>query len=524
MIPLHLDATSDWSLQRQICDQVRGAILSGTLRPNDVLPSSREFAQTLKISRKTVVLAYERLENEGYLTTRQGAGTFIAADLPETCIEPDLYASEASHRATSLPAQVNVAPTVKYPPVLERAGALSMVQHGPSELQYDFWYGGMNWRNFPLREWRQLLIENLSRTSMNISGYGPPEGIGELRQAIAEHVSKNRAIPAMADQVIITAGAQEGLNLISRLFVQQSTQIVVEDPCYAGAALAFLSFGASLVPVAVDEHGLRTDQLDGCNATLVYVTPSHQFPTGVTMNAARRLKLLHWAQSSGAYIVEDDYDSDFRYDGPPLAALAGLEGNSSVIYLGTFSKSVGSGLRTGYLIVPKQLIGPMRREKAIANYGHPWIEQILLADFINGGGFARHLRRIRNAYGKARTALLDSLTEHFGQVEILGAEAGMHVVWVLPAHFPNADEVAAIAASSGVGLYTLQAAGAYGSPNVQDCRALLLGYASLTPEAIHKGIALLAQTLERRGIQPLSNDRRRWFAQTSIRLDARSAI
>lgn len=499
MIPLQIEGSAGATLQAQIYDQIRRAIFSGSLLPGMALPSSRELARELKLSRNTVVLAYEKLAEEGYLAMRCGAGTFIASPLPEACGGALPLNEGIPNRSVSVEA-VSTRAAPKYPPVLLQSGALHMVQNGPSDHEVDFWYGSANSRNFPLREWRQLLIENLSRTSANISGYGPPEGILELRQAIAAHVSNNRAIPIDADQVLITAGAQEALNLVSRLFVQPSVRVAVENPCYLGAALVFRSYGATLVPLPVDDCGARTDALDGCGASLVYVTPSHQFPTGATMSAKRRFELLGWAEKNGAYIVEDDYDSDFRYDGPPLAALAGLNRNSSVIYLGTFSKSVGPGLRTGYAVVPKQLIEPMRLAKGLANYGHPWIEQIVLADFINNGGFARHLRRIRQSYGQTRHALLESMREQFGPVEVNGSDAGMHIMWTLPPRFPAANEVAGIAASESVGVYPIEKVGAHEIGPSRYKRALVLGYALLSPAQARDGILRLARALHRAGI------------------------
>lgn len=496
MIPLLLDPSAGTTLQEQVYDQVRAAILAHTLGPGSALPSTRELSRTLKVSRNTVVLAFERLAKEGYLAMRPGAGTFVCEVLPEDCVGLSGKPAVAPSGAAPPPAE----PAVVHPPVLLRAAPLRMVQTGPNRMQVDFWYGSANSQNFPLREWRQLLVENLSRASGNLSGYGPPEGAIELRSAIARHVSANRAIPAGPDQVIITAGAQEGFNLISRLFVQPGVRIAVEDPCYAGAAHVFQSYGGSLVPVPVDAQGLCAGYLDGCGATLAYVTPSHQFPTGATMSLGRRRELLAWARGSGAYVVEDDYDSDFRYDGAPLAALAGLDANTSVIYLGTFSKSVGAGIRTGYMVVPKQLVTPVRQAKSLANYGHPWLDQIVLADFIDQGRFARHVRRIRQTYSAARQALVESLNTHFGPARIAGADAGMHVMWTLPDHFPPVREVAQIAADAGVGIYTLEAAGAHEIVPCRYPRAVVLGYAALSPEAIRKGIARLATALSRAGV------------------------
>jgi GntR family transcriptional regulator/MocR family aminotransferase len=344
------------------------------------------------------------------------------------------------------------------------------------------------------------MIENVSRASANISGYSAPEGLLDLRRAIADHVSANRAIAIDPDQVIVTAGAQEALNLIGRLFVRPSIRVAVESPCYRGAAYAFRSYGCTLVPLPLDEEGARVGALKESGASLIYITPSHQFPTGVTMSQHRRLEFLSWAERNGAYIVEDDYDSDFRYDGPPLTALAGLNDNRSVIYLGTFSKSIGPGLRTGYAIVPKQLIEPMRRVKSLASCGHPWIEQIVLADFIARGAFERHLRRLRRSYGETRTALLEAIGDHIGPADISGEDGGMHILWNLPSHYPVASELTSIAAGEGVGVYTVAKAGAHEFEPEQSSRQIVLGYSLLAPEAAREGISRIARGLTRAGV------------------------
>jgi GntR family transcriptional regulator/MocR family aminotransferase len=497
MLPVHLDSSSTSTLQTQLYEKVRDAIVSGVLRPGASLPSSREIAREFKLSRNTIVLAFERLANEGYLRMRSGSGTFVADPLPDDCVRP---ADPSLTLGLACPAPEAAEREVRHPPVLLKAETLRMVRQGVGDHEIDFRYCSANWRNFPLREWRQFMIENISRTSSNLSGYGPPEGLLELRQAIAEHVSANRAIAVDPDQVIVTAGAQEALNLISRLFAQPSVRIAVEDPCYRGAAYVFESYGSTLIPLPLDEEGADVKSLEGSGASLIYVTPSHQFPTGVTMSRRRRFELLSWAERNGAYIIEDDYDSDFRYDGPPLAALAGLNNNTSVIYLGTFSKSIGSGLRTGYAIVPRQLIEPMRRVKALASCGHPWLEQVILADFINRGGFERHLRRIRQAYGLTRSALLKSMNEYFGHVDISGAAGGMHIMWTLPESFPTASEVLALAAGEGVGVYTIQKAGAHEIGPTQYSRSLILGYALLTPKSAREGVVRIARGLKRAGV------------------------
>ncbi len=506
MLPIILDPSSNVILQTQICDEVRTAIVNGVLRPKSPLPSSREIARELKVSRNTIVNAFEKLADEGYLRMRSGSGTFVADPLPDDCVG----AGARSGRSIASLARPSTKSSrqVHHPPVLLEAEMLKMTPRAAGGHQIDFRYCSSSSRNFPLREWRQFLIENLSRASANISTYSPPEGLIELRRAIAGHVSVNRAIAVDPDQVVVTAGAQEALNLISRLFVRPTQSVAVETPCYRGAAYVFRSYGCSLIPLPVDKEGAQVEALQGRQASLIYVTPSHQFPTGVTMSARRRLDLLAWAEQNGAYIVEDDYDSDFRYDGPPLPALAGLKDNTSVIYLGTFSKSIGSGLRTGYAIVPRQLIEPMRRAKGLASCGNPWLEQIILADFIERGNFERHLRRIRQAYGETRAALLDAMAEHFGPVDVSGAAGGMHIMWKLPRYFPNALEVEAIAAREGVGIYTVEKAGAEEIGSRTYTREIVLGYSLLTPDAARDGIARIARGLLRAGVADPAAPRR----------------
>lgn len=497
MFPIVLDQpqTTGSTLQSQIYEQFFSAIQSGTLRPGSRLPSSRDISKQLKVSRNTVLLAMDRLTDEGYLTTRVGAGTFVSNPLPDACIvstgEAAPRFNDTSSRRSPL---MRNKQDDKFPSVaLDYSAPLRMIEHGPNKFRVNFWFGNANWRCFPLREWRKLLLENVSRTSMNISDYGPPEGILELRSAIADHVSVSRALPTFPQRVVVTAGSQEGLNLICRLFVRPGTRVAVEDPCYSGAALLFRSYGAELIPIPVDRDGMRSDALQGCGATLIYLTPSHQFPTGATMSLARRQEVLEWARRNGAYIVEDDYGSDFRYDGTPLPAITGMENNRSVIYLGTFSKSMGSGLRTGYLIVPEQLVDPILAAKALANYGHPWIEQVVLAEFLQNGGYQRHLRKIRTAYNESREALLDSLLSQFGPTTISGGEAGMHIMWTLPESLPTAEHAVALAAKEGIGLFTPESAGAYIHDKRRFERTLLMGYASLTPETIKREIARLAE-------------------------------
>jgi GntR family transcriptional regulator / MocR family aminotransferase len=473
------------TLQRQLYAQIRDSILSATFRPGMSLPSSRKLADDLGVSRNTVMLAYEWLINEGYIDTQPGVGTFVTKALPENCIA---VAAEADGK-TSAPAS-----SVRRPRIIFRGERHRIVEKGPGRPSIDFWYGSPNWRHFPTKAWRQLLIDNLSRTSTNLSQYASPSGNLELRQAIAQHLGANRGIRAGPEQVIITAGAQEGLNLICRLLVEPGVRVVVESPCYGGAARTFQSYGAVLAPVEVDNYGIDVAALENERANFAYVTPSNQFPTGVTLTNERRGRLLNWAAKVGAYILEDDYDSDFRYDGPPLAALAGIDRNGCVIYLGTFSKSIGAGLRLGFLVVPEHLVETMLTIKSLANYGHPWLDQIVMAEFIVGGGYARHLRRIRQLYRSARDALLSSLEHHFGKsLYISGKYSGMHLMWTLPRDLGPADRFAAKALAQDVGVYPLNEVGAIDFSGRRQAESIVLGYSSLSPDQIETGIKRVAE-------------------------------
>ncbi|HMQ72085.1 MAG TPA: PLP-dependent aminotransferase family protein, partial [Rubrivivax sp.] len=262
---------------------------------------------------------------------------------------------------------------------------------------------------------------------------------------------------------------------------------------YQGAAYLYESYRARLLPVHVDDSGLRVADLPDDGAALLYVTPSHQYPMGFMLPLERRLRLLDWAWRTSTYIVEDDYDSDFRYRGSPIPALMGLDTHGCVIYLGTFSKALGAGLRLGYLVVPRQLVGPARTVKALHDNGRPWLEQAVLAEFIASGAYANHLRRIRQVYVERRQCLIDCLREHFGEAQVSGSEGGMHLVWHLPPELPRASALQALAAEHGVGIYTLQSGAAHdfgGGPWHE--QVVMLGFSSLGAKQIRTGIERLA--------------------------------
>ncbi len=489
-LPIVLTRDLHATLQEQIYRQVRDGILTGSLRPGLKLPSSRDMANELGVSRNTVALAFDWLASEGYVECQVGAGTFVASYLPETKLDAPARTGPGDGHGSSRPGYRS--------PITFTGRMPAAVGRDRPRLTYDFWYGRLDRREFPVTTWRRLILENFGKAGANLSDYGHPAGDPQLRTAIASHLGATRGIHADAERIVITAGAQDGLNLLCRILVAQGSGVVVEDPGYEAAALLFESYGAVLNPILIDGDGLVTDNLPNSRGiALAYVTPSHQFPTGVTLPIDRRLALLRWANETGAYIVEDDYDSDFRYDGPPLTALSGLDRDHRVIYLGSFSKSLGAGLRLGYLVLPPELIGAAIAAKSLASYGQSWLDQAVVADFLNSGGHRQHLRRMLKTYRVRRDLLIGALQDAFGStLELTGLDAGMHLMWTLPKDLPDAITLAAAAARFDVGIYPLPAIGGRSfrlRSNTK--RQLILGYSALSPKEIVTGIRLLAKAL-----------------------------
>ncbi len=485
LIELRLVRETGASLQAQIVDQLRDQIVSGRLQPGFKLPPSRELAQQYNISRNTVIHAYERLVSEGYLSAIKGVRTVVAETIPEACLLVGKTAELGPKRAR---------PTARAPVVFSGEALAVTPQALDTKPVVDFWPGRVNRTLFPITTWRKLADDALSSLANELTDYGDPAGLPALREAIAHHVALSRGVTCSAESVIVTAGTQEAINLIARMLVTTGTGVVIEDPCYGSPAHTFRSYGARLCPVPVDRDGLITDLLPERGVSFAYVTPSHQFPTGATLTPARRHALLDWAYRSGAYIVEDDYDSDYIFDGPPALSIAGTDGGNCVIYVGTFSKSLGAGVRTGYLIVPPQLIAVARKVKTMGNYGHPWLEQAILESFIESGGYQRHLRTIRRACSETLNCLTSRLQTAFGPLEIWGLNSGMHVMWLLPDWMPAPGDFKARLAAHGVSVHTLESGGAYCPSGLYRDRAILLGYAALRQREIIRAVDIMART------------------------------
>jgi GntR family transcriptional regulator / MocR family aminotransferase len=479
---LRVDPKNAPPLHDQVYDGIRSAILAGQLAANTRLPASRALAQELGVSRNTVMEAYAQLLSEGYIEGKIGSGTYVTHTLPDTILQSG-RASNAVVRAER-----------RNP---SRRGAL--LAGTPVSLSRDsgkpraFRPGLPTFETFPFDIWAKLMARHWRQPDAELLGYGDAAGYSPLRAAIAEYLVAARGVRCTHEQVIIVAGSQQGLDLAARVLLDPGDKAWIEDPGYMGARGALASAGAEIVPVPVDSQGLDlTQAIRRCpTARLAYITPSHQFPLGVTMSLARRLALLEWAQRAGAWIVEDDYDSEYRYTGRPLPALQGLDAEDRTVYLGTMSKTLFPSLRLGYLVVPPDLAHAFAAAKALMDRHAPSVEQAVLASFITEGHFARHIRRTRMLYAQRQEALVQAAAQHLkGLLEVQPAEAGMHLVGYLP-EGSNDLALSQQAATFGVEAPALSLY----AQSAQQRSGLLLGYAAFNQGELQDGVRRLAKAL-----------------------------
>jgi GntR family transcriptional regulator/MocR family aminotransferase len=481
----------DAPLQHQIYDQLKASILSGETTPGTRLPSSRALADQFAIARNTVLIAYEQLLAEGYLEARPGAGTFVGAALPAG-VEPrvDGGGEAAGHRPPRLS---------RYSQRLSGLDIESLTRRGG--FRYSFDYGTVSAADFPADTWRRLLLREIRRRADKPYLYENPQGLPELRAALSDYLSRVRAVRARPEQILIVNGSQQAVDLALRVLVDPGDTVVIEDPGYSGARLAFEAIGARLLRVPVDAEGMDTARLPPPTgeARLAYVTPGHQFPTGGVMPVARRLALLDWAQRGRTYVFEDDYDSEYRYEGRPVESLQALDRAGLVIYSGTVSKVLSPGLRLGYMVLPPDLVGPFLHAKQLTDRHTASLDQAVFAHLIRDGHFERHIRRTRRRNQRRRDTLVAALQAAFGTgVEIEGAKVGLHlVVRFRDVPVTLASSIVEAAALRSVGIVPAEAA-AGGT----DGRAgFLMGYAALDEADIRQGVALLRDVVQsfRRG-------------------------
>lgn len=447
---LTLCASDQMPLHRQLYQQIRDAILTGNLKSQMRLPASRQLAKTLNVSRTTVVQSYDQLISEGYLQTKPGAGTFVCSQIPDGLIFTSQTTANVpvADRLDADPSDLLAASSVQTASglsnSLERLSAygtrlITIADYDSgADSPLSFRYGLPDLSLFPVRQWRRLLNRQATKNQQWMGYSAEPMGPVGLRREISQYISEVRAVRCQPEQILMTGGTQQALSLMVQILMDVGEAIAVEDPGYLSAKLIFSAGGATVVPVPVDDEGIKVNEPGGLadiaadaswpTPRLVYVTPSHQFPTGVLMTLSRRLALLRWARQNGALIIEDDYDSEFRYSGSPIPALQGLDEHNCVLYVGTFSKVMFPGLRLGYMVVPPALIDVFRRAKWLCDRQCPLIDQAALAEFIQGGYLAQHIRKMRNVYDRRRRSLVDSLQQAAPGVNIPGDASGLHIL------------------------------------------------------------------------------------------------
>jgi GntR family transcriptional regulator / MocR family aminotransferase len=451
---LAIDRKEAKPLHKQIYDGYRAAIAVRSLRAGQQIPSTRDLSRELKISRIPVLTAYAQLLAEGYFETRVGAGTFVCSSLPDQPARREANGVGRTAQAKSGPRRVSkraqLMPKHAIEPWMRGIGAF-----GLSQPAYD---------QFPTQIWSSL-VTRYSRVKGAATAlhYGGPMGLEPLREAICVYLRTARAVKCDPSQVMIVSGSQQALEISSRVVLDPGDAAWIEEPGYWLTRSVLRGAGAKMVPVPVDAEGLNVAAGIKMRrkARAAFVTPSHQYPLGVTMSASRRMHLLDWAQQAGSWVIEDDYDSEYRFENMPIASLQGLDGHSRVIYIGTFSKTLFPALRLGYVVVPTDLVERFTAVRHALDLTPAYLPQAVLNDFMREGHFARHIRKMRALYHERRTALVESIEKEFeGEVEILGAQAGMHLVAALPEdrEWNDIEIATAAAAAKRVWLWPLSPA------------------------------------------------------------------
>lgn len=487
-------------LHRQLYEGLRGEILSGRLPAGSRLPSVRRLVREFGISRNTVTGALSQLSAEGYLEARVGSGTYVARSMPDELLRAGRRSKSFDGRAPRLGLSRRPREGSRERP-LSRRGALlaatsvgaTVRSAGPPAPFAAFAPAVPDVGAFPHRTWGRIAGRLWRRPPQSLLRYGDPAGYRPLREAIAEHLRASRAVDCSWERVVVVSGSQQALDLCARLLLDPGDEVWIEDPCYLGARAALSANGARTVPVPVDGEGLDVSagEEKASGARLACVTPSHQYPSGATMSVGRRLALLEWSSRAGAWVLEDDYDGEFRYSGRPLPSLQGLDEEGRVLYLGTFSKSLFPALRLGYLVVPEDLVDAFANAKALSDRHTPAVEQAILAEFMAEAHFGRHLRRARKLYAERQAVLVEAAEKELaGLLEVRASDAGLHLVGHLG---EQADDELASRRAAGVRIrapslsaHRLSAAGPPG---------LVLGYAAFEEQIIRRGVRRLAEVL-----------------------------
>jgi len=478
-----VDRRASEPLHRQIYNAIRSAIQKRNLSPGEKIPSSRELALDLKVSRIPVLNAYAQLLAEGFIESRKGVGTFVSNELPgEDLNRIDFTSRGICGKHSGRPVSSNPMP----PPFVARPW---MFGHGAFSI------GQVALEHFPFPTWSRLMARHFRQVQAKFLNFSDPMGSLEFRRTLANYLRTSRAVNCEAEQILIVSGSQQALEITARVLFDSRSRVWVEEPSYKLARNALLATGCEIVPVPVDAEGL--DVSAGIRlarkARGAIVTPSHQFPLGAVMTASRRLQLLDWAEQAGAWIIEDDYDSEYRYGAMPISSLQGLDRNQRVVYIGTFSKTLFPAIRIGYIVVPPDLVDPFLALRHSADLFPPLLYQDVLRRFIEDGHYSRHIRRTRQIYEERRNVLVHSLRSEFdSSLPIIGSEAGLHLVVTLPRHISD-QEIALRAAESKLWLYPLSS-NFSGKRRVQ---GFVLGYGSAGVPEIRAGVRRLHQLLRK---------------------------
>lgn len=483
-IPMTIDRDSDVPLQVQLIRGIQNLITQGVIRPDMRLPASRTLGRQLGVSRNTVKIAYHSLISQGYLQSKGTNGTYVCNALPETQIlTPDAgeptragAPSDDSKRALRIP---------RGQPKLAAKGV------------FDYTIRDIDPKLAPERTWRRLMIKHLPYRSRH-GGHQHPAGLEALREAIVNSISPLRGMSIPSENCILVSDEYRAIDIITRAVVTPNMRVAIEDPSDKGLRYLLEQQSSSIVPIPVDKYGLDVEQLRLSNVKIVFVTPAHQRPTGVTLSPERREMLLEWASDVNGYIVELDTFSEFQYDGSPLPALMSLPSSDRVIYVNAISSWIGSGMQLCYIAVPDKLIKPILKIRLYVNPELAWIDQRVAADFISSSVFFDHLRRIRQQLKSRRNAILTAMEDHMAPQRIFGAHAGRHLVWQLPDGAPDAETVQQRAAAARIVIPTMHNGFLYSQNQtalLDPDKTMLLGYSTGSEVNLRTGIARLAEII-----------------------------
>ncbi|MEO1616073.1 MAG: PLP-dependent aminotransferase family protein [Planctomycetota bacterium] len=477
---LRLDARRRIPLFRQLYEQIRAAVLEGRLNANDRIPSSRDLVTQLGVSRTTVVSAIELLTSEGYLQTRRGRGTFVCGEIPDDLLVPEGSIKDAETIEQTAPCSLSDFG------ISAQAIDPSQWHHG---VPVPFCPGEPALDAFPIDVWSKLVRRIWKTVSLKDLSYGEPAGYFPLRVQIAKYLGVHRGVNCDTSQVIIVNGTQQAIDVVARIALNQGDSVLFEDPGYVSARNTFEKHGAKVVSMPVDRDGARVRETTQRypDARMAYVTPSHQYPMGVTLPIQRRLELVKWAESNNAIVLEDDYDSEYRYSGRPLPSLQGLSGKSQMIYVGSFSKVVFPALGLGYAIVPKSMVNAFENTLKLTSRPGSKIDQIVLSEFIREGHFVRHLRKMRSLHSRRRRVFVEAFQEHLStKMSLVGNAAGLHCTALLNEKMGPDKKIAAELAQCGI---IVRALSDYFSEATRDSlerNGLVFGFACCTPSRTRK--------------------------------------